>query len=204
MGCGLNVGVRHKEKKNMKTRESGMPEENMWEKFFDVETILNELEVNTEIEKLVDFGFGYGTFTIPASRKISGNVYAFDIEDTLTKELESKLKINNIRNVFLFNRDFITKGTGMQNEEVDFVMLFNILHAEQSNDILKETFRILRKSGKVGVIHWNYDSSTPRGPSMSIRPKPEELKNILIRTGFSIIKYKINLPPYHYGILAQK
>jgi hypothetical protein len=52
----------------MKARESGMPGEKIWEQFFDVEKILSELEVNNKIEKLVDFGFGYGTFTIPGSR----------------------------------------------------------------------------------------------------------------------------------------
>ncbi|MDP2303321.1 MAG: hypothetical protein Q8N03_12960 [Ignavibacteria bacterium] len=64
----------------------------------------------------------------------------------------------------------------MQNEEVDFMRLFNILHAEKSTEILEESFRMLKINGRIGVIHWNYDSSTPRGPSMSIRPKPEELK----------------------------
>ena len=181
-----------------------MPEEQIWEQFFDIEKILDELEVTDEIEGLVEFGFGYGTFTIPASRKIKGMVYAYDIEDTLKKELESKLKANNITNVHLINRDFIADGTGLQNEETDYCMLFNILHAEESTNILKETFRILKKGGRVGVIHWNYDPSTPRGPSMSIRPQPGELKNMLIRVGFSIIKHNINLPPYHYGILAQK
>jgi len=54
----------------MKARESGMPEEKIWEQFFNVDNILNELEVNFEIEKLVDLDFGYGTFTLPASKKI--------------------------------------------------------------------------------------------------------------------------------------
>ena len=188
----------------MKARESGMPDEKMWEQFFDVGKILDELEINREVEKLVDLGFGYGTFTIPASKKIKGKVYAYDIEETLIKELDAKLKKDNIGNVSLLNKDFISEGTGLQNQEADFVMLFNILHAERSADVLKEAFRILKKNGKVGVIHWNYDSTTPRGPDMSIRPKPEELKGMLIKTGFSVLKYNINLPPYHYGILAQK
>ncbi len=188
----------------MKARESVMPEEKMWEQFFDVDKILDELEINNEVEKLVDFGFGYGTFTIPASKMIKGNLYAYDIEDALIQEMESKLKINNIENVFLFKKDFISEGTGLQNEEVDYVMLFNILHTEESAEILEETYRILKKNGKVGVIHWIYDSSTPRGPSMSIRPKQEDLKNMLIKSGFSILKYNLNLPPYHYGIFAKK
>ena len=188
----------------MRARESGMPDEKMWEQFFDVEKILNELEVNNGIQRLVDLGFGYGTFTIPASRKINGIIYAYDIEDSLHKELESKLRIYNITNVTHYNRDFITEGTGLKNEEVDYVLLLNILHAEKSINILKEAFRILKKGGRVGVIHWNYDPGTPRGPSMLIRPQPGELKNMLIRAGFSIIKHNINLPPYHNGILAQK
>ncbi len=48
--------------------------------------------------------------------------------------------------------DFISKGTGLQNEEVDYVMLFNILHAEKSAAILDEAFRILKREGK----SWNY------------------------------------------------
>ncbi len=188
----------------MKARESGMPDEKIWEQFFDVSLILDELEVTAKIEKLVDFGFGYGTFTIPASKRINGIVYAYDIEKILVKEIEFKLETNNIKNVLPFHLDFIKEGTGLQNEEVDFVMLFNILHAEKSDTILDETYRILKKNGKVGVIHWNYDSATPRGPSMLIRPKPEELKSLLTISGFSIIKYNINLPPYHYCILAQK
>jgi len=188
----------------MKARESGMPEEKMWEQFFDVDKILNELEVDNKIEKLVDLGSGYGTFTIPVSRIIKGNVYAYDIEDSLIKELESKLETDSINNVILSNMDFISLGTGLGNEEVDYVMLFNILHAEKSAAILDESFRILKRKGRVGIIHWNYDSTTPRGPGMTIRPKPEELKSLLIKSGFSIIKYNVNLPPYHYGILAQK
>ena len=188
----------------MKARESGMPNEKIWEQFFNVEKILSELEVDNKIEKLVDFGFGYGTFTIPASRKIKGIVYAYDIEEALTKELESKLEINNIHNVICISKDFIAEGTELQNEEVDYVMLFNILHAEKSVDIFGETFRILKRNGKVGVIHWNYDSNTPRGPSMLIRPKPEELKSMLIKSGFTILQDNISLPPYHYGILAKK
>ena len=174
----------------MKARESGMPDEKTWEQFFDVEKILNELDINNKIEKLVELGFGYGTFTIPASKKIKGLVYAYDIENELHKELQQKLKINNIKNVKLFKNDFIAEGSGLQNEEADY--------------ILREAYRILKRNGKVGIIHWNYDSSTPRGPSMSIRPKPEELRDRLIKAGFAVLKYNINLPPYHYGILVQK
>jgi ubiquinone/menaquinone biosynthesis C-methylase UbiE len=53
---------------------------------------------------------------------------------------------------------------------VDYAMLFNILHAEQPERLLREARRILAPHGLLGIIHWNYDPSTPRGPSMEIRP----------------------------------
>jgi len=188
----------------MKARESGMPEEETWSEFFDVEKILDELEVNNEIEKLADLGSGYGTFAIPAAKRIKGKVLAFDIENEMIGKLNSKLLKENLQNVALINKDFIKDGTGLGNEEIDFVFLFNILHAEESANILKEACRILKKNGRLGVIHWNYDSSTPRGPAMEIRPKPEDLESLLINAEFSILKHNINLQPYHYGILAQK
>lgn len=188
----------------MKTRESGMPEENVWDEFFDAGKILDELEVDVSIEKLADLGCGYGTFALPAGRKIKGTVYALDVEEGAVKDLEKKIKKKNIRNVTVMKKDFVADGTGFGEGEVNYVMLFNILHAEESENILREAYRILKENGKTGIIHWRYDDCTPRGPSMAIRPRPEDLKRLLIKTGFEIIKFNINLPPYHYGILAIK
>ena len=57
-------------------------------------------------------------------------------------------------------------------------MPFNILHLEKPEVLLKEAKRILTKNGKVGIIHWNYGSKTPRGPSMDIRPNPEQCYSV--------------------------
>ena len=50
----------------MKTRESGMPEESLWATFFTPEEVLHKLGLPTAGD-VVDFGCGYGTFTIPAA-----------------------------------------------------------------------------------------------------------------------------------------
>ena len=47
----------------MKLRESGMPEECYWETLFNVELILNRLEINERHRDVVELGCGYGTFT---------------------------------------------------------------------------------------------------------------------------------------------
>lgn len=49
----------------MKTRESGMPGEALWESFFDPPTVLARLGLTPEARGVVEFGCGYGTFTLP-------------------------------------------------------------------------------------------------------------------------------------------
>ena len=52
----------------MKTRESGMPECQMWEKFFNPAKILTTLGIISKTGDVAEFGCGYGTFTIPAAK----------------------------------------------------------------------------------------------------------------------------------------
>jgi hypothetical protein len=58
----------------MKTRESGMPPEDVWQGFFDPVVILDKLGLTSECEFVVDFGCGYGTFSIPAAQIVRGVV----------------------------------------------------------------------------------------------------------------------------------
>ena len=188
----------------MKVRESGMPEAGMWHGFFKPEAILDTMKLTADVRNAVDFGCGYGTFSIPASKRIRGTLHGFDIEPAMIKTSRRLAKQENARNVRLHLRDFMTNGTGLKTASVDYVMLFNILHAEEPVDLLREAWRILAPGGHVGVIHWNYDPETPRGPPMAIRPRPADCRRWIKAAGFVIEKKHINLPPYHYGILARK
>ena len=186
----------------MKVRESGIPEESMWKGFFSPENVLKTMEINNGVRDIADFGCGYGTFTIPAAKLVKGKVYAIDIDKNMVKETQRKAKKNKLNNIEAITRDFLEKGTGLENESVDYVMLFNILHAEEPEKLLKEAYRILRNNGKIGIIHWNYDN-TPRGPSMEIRPKPEQCIEWASSVGFNSPK-KYDLKPHHYGIVMSK
>jgi len=92
----------------------------------------------------------------------------------------------------------------LEENAVDYVMLFNILHAENPGLLLDEAYRILKPNGKLGVIHWIYSADTPRGPSMNIRPAPGQCLYWIESAKFKIAAKEISLPPYHYGILATK
>ncbi|MEI8218400.1 MAG: class I SAM-dependent methyltransferase [Elusimicrobiota bacterium] len=187
----------------MKIRESGMPDQNMWVSFFDPGKVLATLGMNTHIGDVAEFGCGYGTFTIPAAKIIKGNIYALDIEPEMIQATNEEAAMQNLDNVKAMTRDFMAQGSGLPDQTVDYVMLFNILHLENPDVLLNEAWRVLKNSGKLGIIHWRYDLTTPRGPSMEIRPKPEDCIRWAAAAGFGDPQ-QYDLKPYHYGITMSK
>ena len=187
----------------MKVQESGMPDEQLWETFFKPEDILWKMGISEKVKDAADFGSGYGTFTLPAAKIVSGTVYAIDLEKALVESLKDKVKKAGLRNIKSILRDIDSVGSGLKDESVDYVMLFNILHGSHAEKILKEARRILRPKGLAGVIHWNYDPTTPRGPPMEIRLKPEQILQIGGQIGLALEK-QLDLKPYHYGLMMRK
>ena len=189
----------------MKTRESGMPEEGVWAGFFDPPAVLQMLGLTLECRDAVDFGCGYGTFTIPAARIISGKVYALDIEPEMIAATQTKATAASLSNVKTLLRDFVADGSGLPGASVDYVMLFNILHAESPGILLGEAMRVLVPGGKLAIMHWRHDPATPRGPSLNIRPQPEQCCQWAEQVGFRFLETEIiELPPYHYGLSLKR
>jgi len=181
-----------------------MPEEQMWATFFDADHILTQLGFDDPNADMVEFGCGYGTFTVAAAKRTRGRVFALDIEPAMIAATEGKARSAGLRNVSCRLRDFVAEGSGLPDESVAYAMLFNILHGEKPVSLLREAFRTLRHGGKVGIIHWNYDRSTPRGPDLSIRPRPEQCQAWVREAGFALTRPLISLPPYHYGLAGQR
>lgn len=185
----------------MKTRESGMPNEDMWSSFFDAPTVLAAVGLTPDCHDAVEFGCGYGTFTIPAARLVRATVYALDIETEMIETTTAKAHAAGLSNVVTILRDFVNDGTGLPDFSVDYAMLFNILHCEAPKILFNEARRVLRPEGRLGIIHWNHDPTTPRGPSMSIRPRPEQCLAWAEQAGFFLLPPGIiDLPPHHYGM----
>lgn len=186
----------------MKVRDSGMPDEKIWNSFFDLGVILNELLINSEVEHLVEIGCGYGTFTLPAAKLLKGNLYAFDIEKDMIDCVKDKAMEHQINNIVFSHRDVLAQTTGLRRNSIDYVMLFNILHHESPQDFFDECHRILKPKGKIGIIHWRSDIPTPRGPNLSVRPKPEQIVDWLNKSQFEIEKPPFTIKPYHFGLVA--
>jgi len=189
----------------MKTRESGMPDEAVWETFFRAEEALDRLQLNSGIDNVVEFGCGYGTFTLPAAHRSWGKVFAFDIEPEMISATVDRAEREGVTNIVAAERDFVIDGTGLPLESAEYVMVFNILHAEEPLILLAEAWRVLAPGGLLGIMHWNYDGATPRGPGMDIRPRPEQCRDWAIAAGFELLPTGIvPLPPYHYGLVLRK
>ncbi len=188
----------------MKVRDSGMPDERMWVGFFDPSSVLARLGLTWDTSSAVDLGCGYGTFTVPAAEIVAGTVHGFDIEPDMVGTTGSKAQDAGLTNVQLHLRDFVAEGTGLAGGSVDYVMLFNILHAEEPERLLREAYRILAPGGTAAVMHWVGDRPTPRGPSLDIRPTPADCRKWMAAAGFMIEGDVIDLPPYHFGLVGRK
>ncbi|HVT30280.1 MAG TPA: hypothetical protein VHE81_19880, partial [Lacipirellulaceae bacterium] len=93
-------------------------------------------------------------------------------------------------------RDVMESGFGVQ---VDAVLLVNILHCEEPVALLRHAANALWPRGEILVIHWRH-GKTPRGPSLEIRPRPEQIAEWATLAGLQLVGHLLNLPPWHYGL----
>jgi SAM-dependent methyltransferase len=180
----------------MKIRDSGMPDESYWESLFDVPLILDRLGI-AQFRDVAELGCGYGTFSVPIATAINGTLYTYDVDPEMLDRTQERAA--NLR-IVCEHRDVMELGFGVQ---VDAVLLFNILHCEQPIKLLQHAVDALREGGQVLVIHWQFDE-TPRGPSLDIRPRPEQIALWAKAAGLQQVKKTLDLPPWHYGLRFER
>ena len=191
----------------MKGRESGMPEEDYWASFFDADRAVETLLGDSDLQgNLVEFGCGYGTFTLLAAQRITGKVTALDIEPDMVTSVRCKAEMGGLSNIHVVLRDFVAQGTGLADGSQAHAMIYNLLHLENPNALLAEAYRILRPDGVLSVIHWRNDIPTPRGPSLAIRPSPDQCQRWMAQAGFEAVEL-VDLQhccPFHFGLIGRR
>ncbi len=190
----------------MKGRESGMPDEAYWASFFEAEATIDRLLGALVEGNVIEFGCGYGSFTVPAARRTTGTLSALDIEPEMVDCVRQKAIAFELSNIRAEVRDFVARGTGVAAASQAHAMIFNLLHLEQPVSLLREAYRTLQDGGVISVIHWRRDIPTPRGPSLAIRPTPEQCREWMAAAGFHSIE-SVDLQtccPFHFGLLARR
>ncbi|WP_460431459.1 class I SAM-dependent methyltransferase [Azotobacter salinestris] len=183
-----------------------MPDEAHWSSFFEQEGALDQLlPRDGKTSSVIEFGCGYGTFTLPVARRASGIVTALDIEPDMVDAVARKAETAGLKNVRVALRDFVADGTGLESGSQSHAMIFNLLHLEEPIALLREALRVLEDGGSLSVTHWRSDIATPRGPSLSIRPSPEQCRAWMEEAGFRDVE-PVNLKnccPYHFGLVGR-
>ncbi|MCC7491009.1 MAG: class I SAM-dependent methyltransferase [Fimbriimonadaceae bacterium] len=184
----------------MKLRDSGMPAEAYWETLLQPAAALDSLGLCGVAGDAVEFGCGYGTFTLPLAARLTGTLWAYDIDPVMVARTAERATAAGLPNVVAAVRDLFAHGTDRPAASVAVVTIFNLLHCQEPQRLLTEARRIVAPDGCLAVAHWVWDASTPRGPDLSIRPRPEQLRDWAAAAGFNTTTAQpLALPPYHYG-----
>jgi cyclopropane fatty-acyl-phospholipid synthase-like methyltransferase len=179
-------------------RESGMPEQRMWESFFDVEGVLEELQF-TSASSTLELGAGYGTFSVSAARR-SKRFVTCELNEEMARSVQGQLANANVSDFSVFQLDFVDELNEATVGVHDAVLLFNIMHMVEPIRFLANVRAVLKEDSLVYVIHWRSDIETPRGPPLLIRTKPEQCAEWFAFTGFELIASKfLQSAPYHFG-----
>lgn len=188
----------------MKVRDSGMPPQNYWETLLDVPGILDAFGFGPATGDVAELGCGYGTFTLPLARRISGTVHTVDIEPDMVALTQQRAVAAGLTNVKAAVRDVLIDGFGPLPGSCEAALLFNILHAEDPVAFLRAARDVVRPGGLVAVIHWRSDMATPRGPALEIRPRPEQISTWSAAAGLRTDGAAFLLPPWHFGVKLRR
>ena len=185
-------------------RETDMPAEKEWEKYFRPKRALETFGLRRGM-KFLDLGCGYGTFSIPAARIVgkSGVVYSLDIDEIMVGRVRAKAKSRHLNNVKAVAGDV----SSLRDSELPLVhlaLLANVIHgASNKVRLLKGVKKFLKSNGHIVVMNWKVDESTPRGPPMKMRPTEKETLTYLQRAGYDPCKV-LDMPPFHYAVIARR
>lgn len=149
------------------------------ERFKKPTELIEKLGIS-EGDRILDYGCGVGSYSIPAAHIVGRNgvVYSLDIRLSAIERVQQRAQ-----NEELVNLHTIHSGleTGLSNECIDYVFLFDVLHGiDDKTTLLEEFQRVLVPGGTLVIIVDHL--------------APESCKQIVLASGlFKVISENGNL-----------
>ena len=125
---------------------------------------------------VLDYGCGIGSYSLPAARALGeqGTVYALDIHPLALEMVEKRIRQENLSNV----RTILSGlDTGLPDESVDTVLLYDVLHhVHDKGALLRELHRVVKAGGLLSVIPDHMEESellkiVQSGRRFSLQPR---------------------------------
>lgn len=151
---------------------------------------------------LIDIGAGTGFFALLFSKKLEkGKVYACDVSDEMLEWMEGNLPPESRGVVIPLRME--ESSVPLPDGIADLVYMINLHHElEDAMRVIEESFRLLKKGGKLVIIDWKREE-TPQGPPVEIRVTEETIESQMHNNGFSNIS-RYAVLPYHHFLVGEK
>ncbi len=164
---------------------------------------LKQFEISEDMI-VADLGAGTGFYSLALSKIVPrGKVYAVEVVSDYLHTILNKVKEAKITNVDCFLGD-VEKigGTKLKDGIIDRVVASNILFQVENKDkFIEEVKRILKKDGKVLLIDWDTDTSSPLGNKKEGISKERAIE-LFAKYGF-IKERDIDAGEHHYGMILR-
>jgi len=161
---------------------------------------------------LAEVGSGSGYFALPAARITDpAPVYAVDIDEALLDDLDRLAGRQRIDNVVPVCGD-ARELEGHLPAPVDACLVANTLHGvDDSAAFVEQVSAALAPGGEFLVVNWadrpkeeTTVAGESRGPPPELRMTPEETERAVGSVaGFELAR-RVDLPPYHYGLVFER
>lgn len=149
---------------------------------------------------LVEIGAGTAFFSLAFMKQAKASkVFACDISDVMIKWVQENIT-PEYPNIIPVKTE--EDSVHLEDEIADIVFMINLHHElHNPNQIVSESWRLLKPGGKVFIVDWKKES--PTGPPIEIRCLPEQVKDQLEASGFKNVEYYNELPK-HFLVIGEK
>ena len=193
-------------------RNTGQPDWDWWGKLWPTPgATLRELGVAAG-DSVAEVGCGSGYFALPAARIVAPEpVYALDLDEALLSELDALADQQGIENVAPVHGDARDLPSVLP-ERVDALVVANTLHGvDDRRGFVESAFDAVEPGGRRVVVNGRArprETTTvagePRGPPTALRMAPETTEDAVRSVAAFALERRVDLPPYHYGVVFSR